>query len=615
MNSFLTKGNYQLLMKEASQKSLRSFRYFLLAASLVTFLLIVMGNVVRVSAAANACPDWLTCFGQWTMPVGLAARLQVIHRGLALLSTIMILAGAGLGWRYFRSLRWMNIPLYVASGAMLIQIFIGALSTLVSSSPLINTAHLVLALASLGLLSTATVIAFFKSADFNRITHLSFQTPFKKLALISLFAVMVLMVNGALVASLGTSQTCTGWPLCSGQLPGTLAAWLELSHRLVVGFTSLLVTAQFLVAWRSQRSQRVVLAAATGVFILFLGEVLIGALKVTRGFPADLVGLHAATSAGFWTVQVILTAAAGLSMRTALEELTEARMPLSFGQRLRDFFVLSKPVIVLLLLVTTYAGMVVGGRRLPGLSLTFWTMLGGALAAGGSSAINQYIDRDLDRAMQRTSRRPLPSGRLMPAEGLAFGLAACLAAFFLLAGFVNLLAALLSLTGMVYYVLIYSIWLKRLTVQNIVIGGGAGAIPPLVGWAAASGALNIPSLFLFAIIFFWTPPHFWALALVRRNDYARGGIPMLPVVRGEKVTRLQILIYTIELVALTLVMPILHMAGSLYLISAVVLGAWMLFSAWRVYKSDGNKTAWLMYRVSSMYLCLLFLALALDVLI
>jgi heme o synthase len=611
-----SKNSSQLKVTDINQPALHNFGYFLMAASLVTFLLIMMGYVVRVSAAASACPDWPTCFGQWTMPAAQMARLQVIHRGLAFISTIMTLTGAIIAWRYFRSTRLVSVSLYISSGMMLAQIFIGAVSVFLNSTAVVNAVHLGFALLSLGLLSTAAVVAFYKSVFYQKENRLIFQTHFGKLACFTLVAVLILMVSGALVANIGSPQACTGWPLCNGQFPpSTLLAWLQLSHPLVVGLASLLVAAQFLTAWRSQRSQRVVLVFATGVFILFLGEVLIGVLKVTRGFPADLVGLHAATSAGLWTVQVILTVAAGLSGRTAEAEQTEANQPLPIGQRIRDFFILSKPVIVLLLLVTTYAGMVVGGRKIPGLDLTFWTMLGGALAAGGSSAINQYIDRDLDRAMQRTSGRPLPSGRLMPAEGLAFGLGACLAAFFLLAGFVNLLAALLSLSGMIYYVLIYSIWLKRLTVQNIVIGGGAGAIPPLVGWAAASGSLNIPSLFLFAIIFFWTPPHFWALALVRRNDYARGGIPMLPVIRGEKATRLQILIYTIELVCLTLVMPILHMAGSLYLISAIGLGAWMLFSAWRVYKSDGNKTAWMMYRISSMYLALLFLALALDVFI
>jgi protoheme IX farnesyltransferase len=278
----------------------------------------------------------------------------------------------------------------------------------------------------------------------------------------------------------------------------------------------------------------------------------------------------------------------------------------------RDLLLLTKPVVVLLLLVTTYAGMVIGARALPPFWLTFWTMLGGFMAAGGSSAINQYIDRFDDGKMQRTQKRPIPAGRLTPGEGLAFGVVLALLAFYVLAAFVNMLAALLSLAGTIYYVLLYSIFLKKTTVQNIVIGGGAGSIPPLVGWAAATGGLNVPSLFLFAIVFMWTPPHFWALALVRRKDYARAGVPMLPVIRGEKETGWQIFIYTLELVALTLLLPLFGLGGALYLVGAALLGAWLIFSAWKVWKLGGNKTAWKMYRYSSMYLFFLFVALMVD---
>jgi protoheme IX farnesyltransferase len=256
--------------------------------------------------------------------------------------------------------------------------------------------------------------------------------------------------------------------------------------------------------------------------------------------------------------------------------------------------------------------MVIAAQEWPSFSLTFWTLLGGFLAAGGSGAINQYIDRVDDTKMQRTQKRPIPAGRLTPAEGLAFGVGIALASFYLLTAYVNFLAALLSLAGIFYYVLLYSIFLKKTTVQNIVIGGGAGAIPPLVGWAAATGSLNIPSLFLFAIVFMWTPPHFWALALVRRNDYARAGVPMLPVVRGEKETRWQILIYTIELVGLTLLLPVFGLGGSVYLIGAVALGGWLLSAAWKVWKQEGNKVAWKMYRYSSMYLAFLFVILMID---
>jgi protoheme IX farnesyltransferase len=242
-------------------------------------------------------------------------------------------------------------------------------------------------------------------------------------------------------------------------------------------------------------------------------------------------------------------------------------------------------------------------------------MLGGALAAGGSSALNQYIDRELDKKMQRTSNRPLAAGRMTPAEGLSFGLGLCLLSYYILAGFVNLEAALLSLAGIFYYVIFYSVLLKKTTVQNIVIGGGAGAIPPMVGWAAATGHLSLAAWILFLIIFMWTPPHFWALAIVRKNDYERAGVPMLPVVKGEEVTRTQILIYTLILVGVSLLLPIIKATGFVYLISAIVLGLLLIYAAWRVWRVPGNKVAWTMYRWSSMYLALIFLALMIDALI
>jgi protoheme IX farnesyltransferase len=214
--------------------------------------------------------------------------------------------------------------------------------------------------------------------------------------------------------------------------------------------------------------------------------------------------------------------------------------------------------------------------------------------------------------MQRTAKRPLADGRLTDAEGLAFGLGVSLASYYILASFVNSLAALLSLAGIIYYVIVYSLWLKKATVQNIVIGGGAGAIPPMVGYAAATGSLDWTAWLLFLIIFMWTPPHFWALAIVRKKDYERAGVPMLPVVRGEMETRRQILIYTVELVIVTLLLPLLHLAGTIYLVSALVSGAVMIYAAWRVWKEGGNKVAWRMYKWSSSYLVFIFAALVVD---
>ena len=215
----------------------------------------------------------------------------------------------------------------------------------------------------------------------------------------------------------------------------------------------------------------------------------------------------------------------------------------------------------------------------------------------------------------RLARLPnldLAQVRLTPAEGLAFGLGLCLASYYILAGMVNFLAALLSLAGIFYYVIFYSVWLKKATVQNIVIGGGAGAIPPMVGWAAATGHLNLAAWILFAIVFMWTPPHFWALAIVRMKDYASAGVPMLPVVRGEREARWQILLYTLALVGITLLLPLFRFTGTIYLVSALVLGGLLIAAAWRVWTVPGNKVAWTMYRWSSMYLALLFLALILD---
>ena len=603
----------------------KGFQGLLLAAAVATFLLMVAGNAVRVAEAAQACPDWPTCYGQWTLPQvssGLASQQAVLvqygHRALAGLSVLLVALAAAWAVLRSRGLPWVTRPLGLAVLLMAFEAVLGRGVVLMGDATLLSPVHMGIALVTLGLVVTSAVAGFY-AARLNFASgarqELRFRSPFARLTLLTLAGLFVLLVSGTLVTATNAGAACAGWPLCNGGLPSSGLGWLAFAHRLVVLAAAALVTAQFLRAWKTQRSQRVLLPAATGVMMLMLGQVFIGALNAARGYTADLVGLHAASAAGLWAVQVVLAAAAGLEARDAAAEAAEARQPLPLRRRLKDFVVLSKPIIVALLLVTTYAGMVVGGKSIPSLSLTAWVLLGGALAAGGSSALNQYIDRETDAEMQRTSKRPLPDGRLQPAEALAYGLATCFAAFYLLAGMVNLLAAVLSFAGMIYYVLIYSVWLKRATVQNIVIGGGAGAIPPLVGWAAAAGSLNVPSLFLFAIIFFWTPPHFWALALVRRKDYARGRVPMLPVVRGEKETRRQIWIYTLELVALTLLLPVLHMAGTVYLISALALGLWLISTAWQVYTSEGNKTAWKMYRYSSMYLAFLMLAMVIDVLV
>jgi protoheme IX farnesyltransferase len=435
----------------------------------------------------------------------------------------------------------------------------------------------------------------------------SLSTSFAKLALFTLLAVFLLTVGGRLIALDGNGTACAAWPFC---IPVGAAGWAQLFHRFSAGLSAVLVLALLFEAWRTQRDHHLLLPLTTVTVVLFFAQAFVGGLQVIRGFPVYLTVMHSLTAVALWGALVGLVLAAGFYAKD-----TVAFPPLNVRERLQDFLILTKPIIVLLLLVTTFAGMVAGGKAWPSLSITFWTLVGGALAAGGSGAINQYIDRDLDKNMQRTAKRPMAAGRMTPAEGLSFGLALCLASFYVVAGFVNLLAAFLSLAGIIYYVFLYSVWLKKATVQNIVIGGGAGAIPPLVGWAAATGTLSIPAWILFLIVFMWTPPHFWALAIVRRKDYEHAGVPMLPVIRGEAETRKQVLIYTIELVAVTFLLPIFNYAGLVYLVSAAVLGGLLLYFAWRVYKVAGNKVAWTMYRYSSMYLMFLFLALVVDALV
>jgi len=246
----------------------------------------------------------------------------------------------------------------------------------------------------------------------------------------------------------------------------------------------------------------------------------------------------------------------------------------------------------------------------PSLGLILLTCLGGALSAGGAGAINHAVDRDIDRTMARTATRPVASGRISPGAAIAFGLTLCVASFLLLSLTVNPLAASLSLSGFVGYVGVYTLWLKRRTPQNIVIGGAAGAVPPLVAWAAVTGELSGMAFYMFAIVFFWTPPHFWALSLLMKDEYAKAGIPMLPVVRGEAETRRQILLYTVLLYAVTQLPFCAGGLGITYVIPSILLGAAFIYCAVRLMRSGDRRWALRTYLYSLSYLALLFLAMA-----
>jgi protoheme IX farnesyltransferase len=280
----------------------------------------------------------------------------------------------------------------------------------------------------------------------------------------------------------------------------------------------------------------------------------------------------------------------------------------------RDYLTLTKPRVMSLLLLTGGAGVFVGASGVPGWDVFAVTMIGLALACGGAGALNHYLDRDIDQLMgERTAKRPVAAGRIAPERALEFGIALSALSFVLLDSLVNLPTALLALAGNLFYVLVYTRWLKRTTPQNIVIGGAAGAFPPLVGWAAVTNRIDLAAIYLFLIVFYWTPPHFWALALLKSRDYGRAGVPMAPLVWGERETKRQMVWYTLILLPLTVLPVALGIFGMIYLVSAVVLGALFLWYVVRVVRArDHGKVAWAAYRFSLLYLALLFAAMAVD---
>jgi protoheme IX farnesyltransferase len=279
---------------------------------------------------------------------------------------------------------------------------------------------------------------------------------------------------------------------------------------------------------------------------------------------------------------------------------------------LRDYVQLAKPRIALLLVFTTVTAMIIAADGLPEVGILVATIIAGVFAAGGASAVNQYYDRDMDAKMARTAKRPIPAGRVSPLAALGYGVSLIMLSVFLLGTFVNWLTASLALAGAIYYIFLYTMLLKRNTVVNIIIGGGAGAIPVLVGWAAVTGGLSVEAWLLFLIIFYWTPPHSWALALLVNADYSRANVPMMPAARGEETTRKQILLYSILLIALTLLPAPIEMLGNFYLIAATLMGIGFIFRSVLLIRQKSKVAAKAMYKYSTAYLALLFLVMMID---
>jgi heme o synthase len=349
-------------------------------------------------------------------------------------------------------------------------------------------------------------------------------------------------------------------------------------------------------AWFAHRAQTGLIVFSGAAFALFAA--------------AGLVGLAGAPRLAHLALGALALAASTVSTAIASRERTH--VPRAAW---RDYLTLTKPRIMVLLLLTAAGGMFVGAQGVPSAGLLAATLGGLALACGGASALNHVLDRDIDVHMRRTDRRPVAAGRVPPERALEFGVALSALSFVILASFANVLAALLAVTGNLFYVVVYTRWLKRSTPQNIVIGGAAGAVPPLVGWAAATGNLTLPALFLFLIVFFWTPPHFWALALLIRRDYEAAGVPMLPVVKGEDETARSIVRYTFVLVAISLLPVFWSTVGWVYLGTALLLGGAFIGLALVLRREHSPAHARRLFTFSLAYLALLFVAMAIDPLV
>jgi protoheme IX farnesyltransferase len=359
---------------------------------------------------------------------------------------------------------------------------------------------------------------------------------------------------------------------------------------------------------------------STAALVLLVLQVLVGGANVLTELATWARATHVAMSALIWATVVALAVAARLeptgdgAPQPSATDATDVHRP-TMGDTIRAYVALTKPRIIVLLLIITVPAMVLAAGTIPSLALILATLIGGTLAAGAANAMNMYLDRDIDQVMRRTRQRPLPRHAIEPEAALRFGFVLAAVAYTFLAITVNVLAAALALSAIAFYVFVYTMWLKRSTDQNIVIGGAAGAVPVLVGWAAVTGSVALPAIVLFGVVFLWTPPHFWALALRMREDYAAAGVPMLPVVRGDDETRRQIFLYSLILFAVTLVLIPIASMGPVYTATAVALGGAFVYRCLQLWREPTDDRSWRVFKFSLLYLAGLFVAVALDALV
>ena len=534
-------------------------------------------------------------------------------------AAIAVTTVALLAWRYNRRSRFSIMVAFGAVAFAAGQLWQRSAPRWDWSHPLALVPHLLVAMLTLGVV-IGLVTAWQLPATATRHSGIDRSHRFFWLSiLLTGLSFLILLVTGSVVTNTGAGVACPDWPLCRGEIfPSmlTTGVLINLLHRFMTVAFGVLVAAVILQTRRYYLRYPLIARWSTVLGVTFVGQIIAGGMYPLLGYTPVLTFIHLGLSAAMWGSLVVLATVCALTLDTPLPAAEIGLKPeaatLTFKQKAGVYFKLTKPWIMILLLLTTITAMVIAAEGLPAMPLLLLTLLGGALSSGGASVLNSYVDSDIDQLMSRTSRRATVTGLVTPHETLIFGLVLSTLSFLLFAALVNTLSAILSTLGILYYVFFYTLYLKRSTIHNIIIGGAAGAIPPLVGWAAVNNNLELSAFYLFAIIFFWTPPHTWALALMVEKDYAKARVPMLPVMIGEKETTYQILLYSALLITITLLPFTFGMLSWFYLAIAALLGARFMQLAWQLWRNYTKATSRKLYKYSQSYLAVLFIIMALD---
>jgi protoheme IX farnesyltransferase len=598
-------------------------------AAVATYVLIALSGVMLTTGSGLSCPDWPFCYGQTYYSGTYHTLFALAHLCVAAtVGILVVLLMIGIIQQAHKDRVLFSLGI-MTSMLLVVQIAPGLSTALWKLPTQIVMVRLGTALAIFALLITIAVLSR-QAAPQARCSRLSIgehpmrTRKFAELTIINALLVYILMLFGSYVTGRGAALACPGWPLC---MPASWAvsnhlASINVLHRVFAVFVGLVMLWTIVAAlrrWRVARGQAIVGLVAG---ILFVYQSVVGGLIVLLKEPPIVTELHLALACAIWGSLVLLAALVSRQLHTAPQLREIAQMELAeqeaqkrhsiVRQTIASYVDLMKPHVTTLLLGVTVAAMAIANQGLPALALVVPTLLGGAMAAGSANCINCYIDRDIDQLMGRTQRRSLPAGRVRPRQALMFGIALGVISFIVFSVFVNLLCAVLACSAILFYVFVYTLWLKRSTVQNIVIGGAAGAVPVLVGWAAVTNSLSLTAIWLFVIIFCWTPPHFWALSLLIHKDYEKASVPMLPVVKGEAETRKQILLYSLLLLVVTLLLFAMGSMGYLYLVGATVLGGGLVYLALRLWREHTKKWARTLFWYSNMYLAAIFAIMVVD---